>query len=456
MSSRLTKHNSTVVLVGRPNVGKSTLFNRLTGSRRAIVTRVPGTTRDVLVAQAEWQGTCFTLADTGGLFGASEDPLYKEVASRGRRALKLANLIVFVVDGREGLVPADEEIAKVIRTSGVTAFLAVNKTDYRQSKDQVFEFSQFGFESVVEISAEHGLGIGDLLDQIVCRLPVGRAQEKISNTKHEVASKNEVGVAIVGRPNVGKSSLVNRLVRRERVMVSERPGTTRDAIDEVITWYGRQFRIVDTAGIRRAGRVARAGRVEAVSVVVARRAIERADVVVLVVDAILGPIAQDATIAGEAQTAGCGLVIAINKWDLVKASSLNYASDFDERLRRKLKFADYAPVIHTSALTGERTPKLLEAIDKVAKSRRKRVSTGELNRLITAITESKRPARVRGRSVRILYATQIGIEPPTFVFFTNVVRKFHFSYERFIINRLRETFEFFGTPIRLHVRARNS
>ena len=456
MSAKLARRGPTVVLVGRPNVGKSTLFNRVIGSRRAIVTAVPGTTRDVLAQTADWRGVTFRLVDTGGMFGASADPLRKEVASRGRAALRTATLIVFVVDGREGPVPSDEEIAQVVRVVGVPVVLAVNKTDDRRARGRAVEFHRFGFEPLVEIAAEHGLGIGDLLDEIVDRLPGRRASTEPAETEGAEGAgvPGEISVAVVGRPNVGKSSLVNRLLRQERMLVSEMPGTTRDAVDEVMGWHRRQFRIVDTAGIRRPGRVGRSGPVEAVSVVVARRAMTRVDVTVLVVDALGGATAQDAAIVGEADRAGCGIIVAANKWDLVKREEPAFATRFDEGLQRQLKFLEYAPVIHTSALTGERMTKLLETIQRVAEVRQQRVSTGELNRLIEAVTAVHPPPGEGRRKVRILYATQTRRAPPSFVFFTNSGTKFHFSYARFLTNRLRDAFGFVGTPIRLTVRRR--
>ena len=449
MSDKRATHLSTVVLVGRPNVGKSTLFNRTVGSRRAIVTPIPGTTRDIIRQPASWKGNEFHLVDTGGLFGASQDPLHHLVLERGRRALGEADIAVFIVDGRDGIVFGDEEIAKVLHALGVPVVVAVNKTDDRRAKGRAIEFYQFGFEPVVEIAAEHGIGVGDLLDAVVARLPARREGRQAPDT-----SAGEVSVAIVGRPNVGKSSLVNRLLREERVMVSETPGTTRDAVDVLLRWHKRDFRIVDTAGIRRPGRVAGSGQVEAVSVVVARRAIEKADVAVLVIDSVEGATDQDAAIAGEADKAGCGVIIAANKWDLQKGKGPDFAKVFDDELRRKLKFLEYAQVLHVSAATGERTPKLVESIDKVAEARRRRVSTGELNRFIEAVTAVHPPTSPGRREVKILYAAQTGIEPPTFVFFTNVATEFHFSYERFLTNRLRESFGFAGTPIRLHVRRR--
>ena len=434
-----------VVLVGRPNVGKSTLFNRITGSRKAIVTAVAGTTRDTNAQPAEWRGVPFSLVDTGGLFGASEDPLEELVVQHGRRALATADVVVFVVDGREGLVPADEEIARSLRSSKAPILVAVNKTDDRRARGRSVEFYRLGFEPVIEIAAEHGEGTGDLLDEVVKLLP-----EAVESVKP--VESPEVAVAIVGRPNVGKSSLLNRLLREERSIVSNLPGTTRDSVDAVIRWHRRVFRIVDTAGIRRAGRIARSGQLEAVSVVLARRAIEKADVTVLVVDASEGATDQDAAIAGEAEKAGSGIIIAANKWDLTKGKGPDFSKTFDEKLRRQLKFLDYAPLLHISATSGERTAKVLEAIDKVSEARMMRVPTGELNRFLKAVTAVHPPVSPGKRHVRILYAAQTSVAPPTFVFFTNVATEFHFSYERFLANRLRESFGLVGTPIRVQVR----
>jgi GTP-binding protein len=450
-------------------VGKSTLFNRLTRTRRAIVTAIPGTTRDVIAQPVEWQSSRFELTDTGGMFGASEDPLHELVLDRGRRAVADADLLVLVVDGREGIVPGDREIARVLREADKPALLAVNKVDDRRAREGAIEFHRLGFEPIFEIAAEHGEGVGDLLDAIVERLgpraakpaPAVGGDEDDDAAPGEAVNiaagppqLGEVSVAIIGRPNAGKSSLVNRLLREERMIVSEMPGTTRDAVDSVLTWHRRQFRIVDTAGIRRPGRVARSGQVESVSVLLAQRAIEAADIVVLVVDASAGATDQDATIAGAADRAGRGVIIAANKWDLMKDNGPDFVKGFDEELRRQLKFLDYAPVLHISAATGERTPRLLETIDRVAASRARRVKTHELNRLVERISVEHPPASPGRRHVRILYATQTTVAPPTFVFFTNVATSFHFSYERYLENKLREAFGFEGTPIRMHVRAR--
>ena len=437
-----------VVLVGRPNVGKSTLFNRITNSRRSIVTAIAGTTRDVISQPAEWQGVTFTLVDTGGMFGASEDPLHELVVLGGRRALETAEVIVFLVDGREGLLPGDQEIAERLRQVNVPVLMAVNKTDDKRARGRAVEFYKLGFEPVVEIAAEHADGVGDLLDEVIARLPARRDAGSSPDTPEETA------VAIVGRPNVGKSSLLNRLLHEERSLVSEMPGTTRDTVDAVLRWHHRTFRIVDTAGIRRAGRVARNDQLESLSVLVAKRAIDKADVAVLVVDSTEGATDQDATIAGVAEKAGCGIIIVANKWDLMKGRGTNFSKTFDDKLRQHTKFLDYAPILHISALTGERTAKVLETIDKVAEARVKRIPTAELNRFIQQVTAEHPPASPGRRRVRIMYATQRGVAPPTFVLFTNVATEFHFSYERYLVNRLRETYGLEGTPIRLQIRRR--
>ncbi len=448
MPQKLASTALSVVLVGRPNVGKSTLFNRITNSRRSIVTPIAGTTRDVIAQPAEWQGVTFTLVDTGGMFGASEDPLHELVVTAGRRAIESAEVVVFVVDGRDGLVPADEEIADHLRSLRVPVLVAVNKTDDKQARGRAGEFYRLGFEAVVEIAAEHATGVGDLLDEVIAHLPAPGEAGTLADSVQETA------VAIVGRPNVGKSSLLNRLLREERSIVSAMPGTTRDTVDALLKWHHRTFRIVDTAGIRRAGRVARSGQLESLSVVVARRAIEKADVAVLVIDSMEGATDQDATIAGEAEKAGCGIVIVANKWDLMKGRGQDFSKGFDDKLRQQTKFLDYAPILHISALTGERAPKVLETIDRVAEARVKRVATGELNRFIQTVTAEHPPVSPGRRRVRILYATQGRVAPPTFVLFTNVATEFHFSYQRYLMNRLRDEFGLIGTPIRLQVRRR--
>jgi GTP-binding protein len=455
----MTRKTPSVVLVGRPNVGKSTLFNRITGSRRAIVAPFAGTTRDSLARPAVWRGTVFQLSDTGGLYGASEDPLHELVVRQGQRAIVGADLLVLVVDGREGLVSGDETIARELRQADRPVVLAINKSDDKRARDATMDFYKLGLDPVFEISAEHGHGVAELLDEIVQRIGSQKVEPRASGEDSSASTSqppapDETAVAIVGRPNVGKSSLVNRLLKEERVLVSEMPGTTRDAIDTPLTWHRRRFRIVDTAGMRKPGRVARGGQVEFVSVAGSRKAIMESDVVALVLDASTGPTDHDAAIGGEADRAGRGVVIIANKWDLVKDRGPKFSEVFDDETRRHMRFLDYAPILHISALTGERTPKILETIDKIADTRRKRVPTPALNKFIEAVTAANPPVSPGRKHVRIMYVAQIGIAPPSFVFFTNVATAFHFSYQRFLINQLREHFGFVGTPIRIQVRRR--
>jgi GTP-binding protein len=453
----MSHRKPSVVLVGRPNVGKSTLFNRIAGSRRAIVAPIPGTTRDRLEREVVWGGSTFRLTDTGGLFGASEDPLQTLVVQQGRRAVEEADMLVLVTDGREGLVAGDKTIAGELHQSGRPVVVAVNKLDDKRAQGSATEFYQLGFDRVLEISAEHGTGVAELLEAVMETLRdqhLVSAEESRARDAGLLDRRAETRVAIVGRPNAGKSALVNRLLNEERMLVSELPGTTRDAVETVVTWHRRRFRIVDTAGMRRPGRVAAGGTVEMVSVGAARRAIADADVVVLVIDASVGATEQDAAIGGEADRAGRGVVIAASKWDLVKGRGADYAKTFDEEVRRRMQFLDYARILHVSAVTGERAARILQAIDAVAEARRRRIPTAALNAFVAEITAAHPPVSPGRKHVRIMYAAQIGVAPPSFVFFTNVATKFHFSYERFLVNQLRERFGFEGTPVRIHVRRR--
>jgi len=473
-----------VVLVGRPNVGKSTLFNRLTGTRRSIVAPIAGTTRDVIQQPAEWQGRHFQLVDTGGLFGATKDPLHAMVVAQGLKALRSADILVFVVDGREGIQTGDEEIAQALRKYGHPVVLAVNKTDTKKASQQSGTFAKFGFQPVLEVSAEHGEGIGELLDAVTAQFPKLTAEEKAAHAEDAVGAaedfsfskglgdsdddelakdagpesteedEQEIAVAIVGRPNVGKSSLVNRLLKEERVMVSDMPGTTRDAVDVVLNWHKKRFRIVDTAGMRKPGKVFASGQIENVSVLIAKRAMMKAQVAVLVLDAVEGATDRDAAIAGEAQELGLGLIIAINKWDLVKGRGEDWVKKFDDKLRFMLKFLDYAPLVHMSALTGDRTSRVLTMIDRIATARKKKIPTAQLNKFIERVVTLHPPTTKGKKDVKIMYATQTAIEPPEFIIFTNVADDLHFSYERYLTNQIREEFGFEGTPIRLKVRRR--
>jgi GTPase len=431
-----------IALVGRPNVGKSTLFNRLAGRRQAITDSRPGSTRDRNYAQASWRGTAFELIDTGGLLLGSPDPLLGPASEQAQRAINEADLILLLVDARAGLLPDDEAIARGIRRGGKPVLLVVNKAE--GGFEGAPEFARLGFDAVVPISAEHGQGVGELLDAAVAYLPATPS----------VAEEGPAALrlALVGRPNTGKSSLLNRLIGSERALVSPIAGTTRDAVDSLLIRGDRRYRLIDTAGIRRQ-RLLREN-VDHVSVVQARRSIERADVAVLVLDASEGLREMDATIAGYAQKAGCGLVIAVNKWDRATALGLSRRA-FEADVRDALKFLAYAPVLFLSALTGHGLSALLAAVDRVFESGRIRVGTGELNRVLARAQRNYAPKAAKGGApVSVLYATQVGTAPPTFMLSLNHPVDLHFSYKRYLENQLREEFGFEGVPLVLKVRTR--
>ncbi len=450
------------MLVGRPNVGKSTLFNRITGSRRAIVSPVAGTTRDALARPTAWQGTAFDLYDTGGLFGASDDPLHELVVAQGTWAIEHADLLVLVVDGREGLVPADEEIALRLRETGRPVLVALNKTDDKRARDSAVEFYRLGFDPIVEISAEHGDGVAELLDEIVKWL---RANGSGQQTATRPSTMRPPPSAISRRKRASPSSDGRTWGSpRWSTGCSRKSGCwsarcrARRATRSTCRWSGiagiSASWIPPACGGRDAW--ARGGKVEVVSVALAKEAIADADVVALVIDANEGATDLDAAIGGEVDRAGRGIVIIANKWDLVKGRAPDFSKKFDDETRRHMRFLDYAPILHISALTGERTPKILETIDRIAEARRKRVPTPALNKFVETVTAANPPVSPGRRHVRILYAAQIGVAPPSFVFFTNVATTFHFSYERFLVNKLREHFGFAGSPIRTQVRSRGA
>ena len=430
-----------IALVGRPNVGKSTLFNRICGRRQAITDGRPGSTRDRNYAQVEWQGRPFEVIDTGGLLLGSDDPLLGPATHQAELAIAEADVVLLVVDARDGLLPDDAAIAQRLRRDGKQVHLVVNKVEDRNQ--DTTEFSRLGWGEGSLISAEHGQGVGDLLDAALEGLPRVEASPE---------AKPPVSVALVGRPNVGKSSLLNRLVGSERAVVSAVPGTTRDAVDELFERRGRRYRLVDTAGIRRVRLLKE--NVDHVSVVLARRAISRADVAVVVLDAESGLREMDATIGGEVVDAGAGVVVAVNKWDLASERGLKERR-FAESVRDDLKFLPWAPVVFISAKSGRGIGTLLEAVDRVAAARTSRVTTGELNRVIARAADLHVPRPAKGnKPIKILFATQIGTAPPTFALKINAVGDLHFSYLRFLENRIREAFDFEGTPIRLKVRGR--
>lgn len=432
-----------VAIIGRPNVGKSTLFNRLVGARRSIVGDLPGITRDRIYGEAEWQDRMFRVIDTGGIVPDDEALIPANIFKQAQEAIAEASLLIFVVDAREGVTPLDEEIATLLRTLHKPVFIAANKAESNKVTDEAGEFFQFGFDEVFPVSAEHGTGIGDLLDGVIEILPTAEAQ----STK-----QTEINVAIIGRPNVGKSSLINKLLGKERVIVSPIPGTTRDAVDsvfEVKDEHGEmiRLRVIDTAGIRRKGKTE--GIAEKLSMVMARKHIERADVVLMLIDAIEGVTALDANIAGYAHEAGRSVILVVNKWDAVEKDTYS-VYEYEKKIRDTMKFLDYAPIIFISALSGQRVVKLPELIAKANQARNLRVPTAQLNEFFAEHLEQPKATTPSGSAVKVKYLTQSNIRPPTFVLFTSSTKtKLHFSYERYLINRLRETFDFFATPIRV-------
>jgi len=430
-----------IALVGRPNVGKSTLFNRIVGRRKAIIDSRPGSTRDRNYAQTAWQGAAFELVDTGGLLFQSDDPLLGPASQQAERAIDEADLVLLVVDGRAGLMPDDAAIAARLRKGGKKVVVAVNKVE--GSDDGAVEFARLGFDTLVPVSAEHGRGVGELLDEALALLPkVDAAEEPSAPLK----------IALVGRPNVGKSSLLNRFLGQERAVVSAVPGTTRDAVDSLLEKGGKRYLFVDTAGIRRQRLLKE--NVDHVSVVQARRALERADVAILLLDATEGLREMDATIAGYAVEAGRPTIVAVNKWDAADERGLKQRT-FTEAVRDDLKFLAWAPVVYISARTGKGLSALLAAAERAAAASRTRITTGALNRLLADAARRHAPKAAKGNApVKILYATQLGVAPPTFALSLNHPVDLHFSYRRYLENQLRENLQLEGTPIVIKVRTR--
>jgi GTP-binding protein len=482
----------TLAIVGRPNVGKSTLFNRIVGSRRAIVGDEPGITRDRLYGDAEWRGRRLRLVDTGGIIPEDNDFIPAEIFRQARVAFDEAAAIIMVVDGRAELAAPDFELVRLLRKTGRPLFLAVNKVDTLKQQSLPDEFHRLGIRNIFPVSAEHGRGVDDLLDAILNILPPESQNPDTDESRPandqrpffphpergegtDDASINdeaphEVKIAIIGHPNVGKSTLLNCLTASDRAIVSPVPGTTRDAVDEIVERHGRNFRFIDTAGIRRKGKTHLMA--EKLSVVMARKHLEGADIALLVIDATEGVNQLDAAIAGYAHESGRSIIIVVNKWDLVssgpqkdvrptKAARMRESrrpgdrDAYEQRLRYDLKFLNYAPVVFVSANTGKGTEKIFPLIEKVAAERRKRVTTSQMNRFIERVDFERASVPMRSR-VKILYMTQASVAPPTFVLFTNRAVKLHFSYQRFLENQIREAFGFVGTPIWIKNRARNS
>ena len=437
-----------IAIVGRENVGKSTLFNRILGARHAIVEDIPGVTRDRLYREAEWLNRSFVMIDTGGIkFNTEEGLIYGKVKQQAELAIEEALVIIFVVDMQAGLTSEDEDVAELLRRSGKPVVLAVNKADDFTNPEKllpVYDFYALGLSEPIPVSAVHALNIGDLLDAAIAHFPP---------TEEDEGEGDRVNIALIGRPNVGKSSLVNRLLGQERVIVADQPGTTRDAIDTILNKDGREYTIIDTAGMRRKGRINEP--TEHYSVSRALNAIDRADVAVLVLDASAGIIEQDKHIAGYANEAGKGLLILVNKWDLPEKDN-NSMKRFEEDIKEELAFAGYALTLFVSAKSGQRCDKILPLVDFISEQHNRRITTAQLNEVIREAVALNPPPTDKGRRLKVLYATQVGVKPPKIVIFLNDPEIMHFSYARYLENRLREAFGFAGTPISLMWRKRDN
>ncbi|MCP8616712.1 ribosome biogenesis GTPase Der [Salirhabdus salicampi] len=432
---------STVAIVGKPNVGKSTIFNRLVGERISIVEDVPGVTRDRIYSEVEWLNNKFNLIDTGGI-EIGDEPLLVQMRQQAEVAIDEADVIIYMVDGRQGITAADEEVAKMLYKSNKPIVLAVNKMDNPQMRETVYEFYSLGFGEPFPISGTHGLGLGDLLDEVVKHFPE-REEEEIDD---EI-----IRFSLIGRPNVGKSSLVNALLGEERVIVSDIAGTTRDAIDTHYEKDGQEFVIIDTAGMRKKGKVYET--TEKYSVLRALKAIERSDVVLVTLDADTGIIEQDKHIAGYAHDAGKAIVIVVNKWDAIERGEKTM-KEFEDKVRQQFQFLDYAPIVFLSAKTKKRLHTLVPKIIIASENHTKRVQTNILNEVIVDALAMNPTPSIKGRKLKILYVTQVAVKPPTFVVFVNDPELMHFSYKRFLENRIREAFGFEGTPIKIYARQR--
>ncbi len=432
-----------VAIVGRPNVGKSTLFNRIVGERIAIVEEIAGVTRDRLYMDAEWSNRTFTLVDTGGLDYAHQDIITSNIRKQANIAIKEADVILFVVDSRDGLTPVDQEIADILRKTDKPIILAANKVDDFQSQKDYIEFYSLGLGAPIPVSASQGLNTGDLMDAIIESLPQCQQDGDIADS---------VRIAFIGRPNVGKSSLVNKILGEERVIVSNIPGTTRDAIDTYIERDGNHYILVDTAGIRRKTKVDES--TEKYSIIRSLRAIDRCDVVLLVIDAEDGVTEQDKKIAGYAHDQGKASVVLINKWDLVKKDNKTFDS-YSKEIREELGFMKYAPLVFVSALTGQRVNNILATVERAAQNHNLRVATPGLNNLIREAVLQNPPPTYKTRRLKISYVTQNGIRPPKFTFFVNDTGLAHFSYLRYLEKQIRAAYGFEGTPIRLLLRKKD-
>lgn len=432
-----------VAIVGRPNVGKSTLFNQIGKQRVSIVDDFPGVTRDRIYLDAEWLNNEFTMVDTGGIELASDDKLLNSMRQQATIAINEADVILFVVDGRAGLTSEDEEIVKILRRTKKPVILAVNKIDTPKQQDDIYDFYSLGLGDVIPVSASNSLNLGDLLDAVVAAFPQKTAGEDESD---------ELAIAVIGRPNVGKSSLVNAILGEERVIVSDIAGTTRDAIDTHFTKDDIKFTLIDTAGMRRKGKIDEP--VEHYSVLRALRAVDRANVVLMVIDAVEGVTEQDKKIAGFAHESGKGVIIIVNKWDLIPDKDDKSTVKYTEVIRNELVFLQYAPVLYISALTKQRVHRVTDVVKYVADQQAMRIQTSVLNELLSDAISINPPPAHKGRQLKLLFMTQVGIEPPRFVLFANDPTLVHFSYLRYLENQLRARFGFEGAPVRIITRAR--
>ena len=430
-----------VAIIGRQNVGKSTLLNRVAGQPVAIVEDFPGTTRDRVFADAVWNGVDFTLVDTGGLEPGDESAVNKEVRKQAEAAVSEADVIIFLTDAREGLMPGDQEIADMLRRSGKPVILAVNKIDNPKHQPAAAEFYQVGLGDPLPVSAYHGRGVADMLDIVVEKLPPPEPEPEVP--------AGGIGVAIVGRPHVGKSLLLNRIIGQERSIVGETPGTTRDAIDYTLDFGGQNVILIDTAGIRRRGRVENG--IEWYSVIRAMRAIDRADITLLVIDATEPITAQDTHIAGHVEKAGKGMILLVNKWDLVTEKN---KTEYNQYIQSRLKFAPYVPILYISAKTGQGVNKIMPLVLQVSQERSMRIPNPEVNSLVKNAVASHNVPHSGKKFLKVYSASQTATNPPTFTFLVNDAKLIHFSYKRFLENRLREIYSFKGTPIRLVFKAR--
>jgi len=430
-----------VALVGRPNVGKSTLFNRLTRSRDALVDDLPGVTRDRNYGDAEWEGVPFTVVDTGGFSGQTDERFADAIRKQVYLAIDDADAVVMLMDGKHGLSPFDDDIVARLRSAAKPVFYVVNKIDGPEQESVLTDFYSLGLDKIFPLSAEHRYGFNDLLDALAA-----------SFTPVEETVRDEIKLAVMGRPNVGKSSLVNRLAGQERHLVSDVPGTTRDAVDSVITRAGKHYRLIDTAGIRRKGRVRQ--KLEKFSILKALRSLDRCDVALILIDASEGVTDQDISVAGYAYDRGCGCIFLLNKWDLVEKDHRT-AKQYLARLREEAKFLSYAPVVTLSALTGQRVPRIFQLVETVYQQYTARVTTGQVNRILTQAMADNEPSLHRGRRIKFYYATQVSSRPPTFVLFVNYPDAVHFSYRRYLLNRIRAATGLDQTPVRLLLRQRS-